>query len=281
MKIAGVQIESTDNFNENFKKCLKYIDISMEQDADVVVFPELSLSSWFPESINEKNFALAITIDSEEIRSFREIAKKNSIALVIPFFEKDSEIDMLFYNSVVFIDKDGLIKGHYRKIHLPLIPNWEEKYYFRPGDLGFPVFNTSIGKIGFQIGWDIFFPEVARILTLKGANLIISPTASAFSSQPRWIKVISANALINTVFICRINRVGVQGELEFYGGSFCVAPDGGLVSEPAGSKEGIILWDINFNDLFEVRRLFPFLKDRIEKEYLDLIGKSYREILGE
>jgi N-carbamoylputrescine amidase len=279
MKIAGIQIESSDDLQQNVDKCLKLIDLSVEQGANIVIFPELVLTSWFPESIDEKNFSLALTMGAEEISVFKKVAKHKNIAIVLPFFEKDSEIDMLFYNSVIFIDKDGKIKGHYRKIHLPLIPNWEEKYYFRPGDLGFPVFETSFGEVGFQLGWDVFFPEVSRILTLKGAKLIISPTASAFSSQPRWVKVMSSNALINTVFICRVNRVGKQGDLDFYGGSFCALPDGGLVTEPAGTKEGIVLWEINFNDLYEVRRLFPFLKDRIDKEYLEIVGKSFKEIL--
>ncbi len=275
MRIAGIQIECSENVEENIEKCFKFISIASEQEVDLIAFQELTFYPWFPESINEKNFSMAITVDSNVINKFKNIAKENNIAIVLAFFEKD----LNFYNSAIFIDKDGELKGHYRKVHLPLIPNWEEKYYFKPGDFGFPVFDTSIGKIGIQLGWDIFFPEVARILTLKGAEIIISPTASAFSSQPRWVKVITSNALTNTVYICRINRVGKIGDIEFYGGSFCAGPDGALISEPAGSQEGIVLWDIDINELLEVRRLFPFLKDRIEKEYIEIAGKTFKNIL--
>ena len=279
MKIAAVQLECSENIESNIEKCKNFINVAIENNPDIICFPELSFYHWFPDLIDNNNFNLAITLYSDTIKEFSYIAKEKQVVLIIPFFEKDSETEGLYYNSTVVIDKDGKIKGLYRKVHLPLIPNWEEKYYFAKGNLGFPVIETSVGKIGLQIGWDIFFPETARILALKGAQLIISPTASAFSSQPRWVKIITANALSNTVFICRINRVGKQGELDFYGGSFCAAPNGSLVSEPAGNSEGIVLWNINLNDLFEIRRLFPFLQDREEKEYLYIAGISYDDFL--
>ena len=279
MKIAAIQLELSKDITKNIEKCKKFIDVAMENLPDLICFPELTFNHWFPDLIDNNNFSFAITLYSETIREFCNIAKKNKIVIILPFFEKDSETEGLYYNSATVIDKDGKIKGLYRKVHLPLIPNWEEKYYFTQGNLGFPVIDTSIGKIGLQIGWDVFFPEVSRILTLNGAEIIISPTCSAFSSQPRWLKTITANALSNTVFICRVNRVGQQGELDFYGGSFCAAPNGSLIAEPAGKSEGIVLWDINIKDLLEIRRLFPFLKDRVEKEYLEIIGKSYNNFL--
>jgi N-carbamoylputrescine amidase len=278
MKIAAIQVAPSFNQKENIQKCLNYIDLAVEQGGKLILFPELCFSPWVAEIIDKANFKFAVTRESNEIFLFRQKAKENSVVIVLPFFEKDSLTDIC-YNSAIIIDVDGEIKGLYRKIHLPLIPHWEEKYYFKQGNLGFPVTETSIGKIGIQIGWDIFFPEVSRILTLKGAEIIVSPTASAFSSQPRWLKTITASAIVNTTFICRVNRVGRQRNIDFYGGSFCVMPDGALITEPAGVSEGIVLWSVNLNEIHEIRRLFPFLKDRVEKEYIELIGKSFENII--
>ena len=276
MKIAGIQVKCSDDIDKNFNQIMKYLKIAIEKDTKIICFQELSFYPWIPLEINDDNFSLAHSENDEIFAEIKKISKDSKSVIIIPFFEK-SEIHGNFYNSAMVIE-DGKIIGKYRKVHLPLIPGWEEKYYFKQGNLGFPVFETKYGKIGLMIGWDIFFPEVSRILTIKGAEIIFAPTASAFSSQPRWLKIIGANALMNTIFIARINRIGKEKDIEFYGGSFCFAPDGGLLSEPAGETEGIIFWEINYDDIFEVRRLFPFLKDRVEKEYLEIAGLDYNKI---
>ncbi len=276
MKIAGIQVKCSDDIDKNFNQIMKYLKIAIDKDTKIICFQELSFYPWIPLEINDDNFSLAHNENDEIFAEIKKISKDSESVIIIPFFEK-SEIHGNFYNSALVIE-DGKIIGKYRKVHLPLIPGWEEKYYFKQGNLGFPVFETKYGKIGLMIGWDIFFPEVSRILTIKGAEIIFAPTASAFSSQPRWLKIIGANALMNTVFIARVNRIGKEKDIEFYGGSFCFAPDGGLLSEPAGETEGIIFWEINYDDLFEVRRLFPFLKDRVEKEYLEIAGLDYNKI---
>ncbi len=278
MKIAGIQLKCGMDIEKNIKQGLKFLDLAIENEAKIICFQELSFYPWFPQEINDNYFDLACTIDDSIFDDFKNRAKQNNVIIILPFFEKD-DTKGIFFNSAILINTEGKIIGRYRKVHVPLIPYWEEKYYFKNGELGFPVFETNFCKIGIMIGWDVFFPEVSRILTLNGADIIFAPTASAFSSQPRWLKVIGANALMNTVFIARINRTGKEGELDFYGGSFCFSPDGGLVSEPAGEGEGIVLWNINLDDLFEVRRLFPFLKDRIEKEYLEIAGLKYSELV--
>ncbi len=280
MKIAAIQLECSTNFSDNVEKCKSFINIASDYAPDLICFPELAFYHWFPSLIDPYYLSFATPIISPLINDFQNIAKEKQVVLLLPFFEKDIASGV-YYNSATIIDKNGEIKGLYRKVHIPLIPNWEEKYYFKPGNLGFPVIDTSIGKIGIQLGWDVFFPEAARILTLKGADIIVSPTCSALSSQSRWLKVLTTSALINTVFICRINRVGKQGELEFYGGSFSVFPDGTLVSEPAGESESVVLWDINFNETSEARRVFPFLRDRREKEYTDIVGIPFESIIKE
>ena len=277
MKIAGIQIKCSKDIEENLKKTLNYLKIAIEKNAKIICLQELSIYPWIPLEVNEDNFSLSNYEDDELFNEIKDISEQGDSVIILPFFER-GEIYGNFYNSAVVI-QDGKIIGKYRKAHIPLIPGWEEKYYFKQGDLGFPVIETKYGKICIMIGWDVFFPEVSRILTVKGAEIIFAPTASAFSSQPRWLKIIGANALMNTVFIVRVNRVGRENDLHFYGGSFCFAPDGGLILEPAGDTEGIIFWEINYDDLYEVRRIFPFLKDRVEKEYFEIAGINLMEYL--
>ena len=278
MKIAGIQVKCSDDIEKNLKETIKYLNIAVEKDSKIICLQELSIYNWFPIDVNDDNFEIANRGNDKIFDEIKKISRDAGNVVILPFFER-GEIDGNFYNSCMVI-QDGEIIGKYRKVHLPLIPGWEEKYYFKVGDLGFPVFETKFGKIGIMLGWDVFFPEVSRILTIKGAEIIFAPTASAFSSQPRWLKIIGANALMNTVFIARINRVGKERDVDFYGGSFCFAPDGVLLSEPAGETEGIIFWEVNYDDLYEVRRLFPFLKDRIDKEYLEIAGLKYSDILS-
>ena len=175
-----------------------------------------------------------------------------------------------FYNSAVVIDAGGEILGVYRKVHVPQIPLWEEKFYFSPGNLGFPVFKSKFASIGIQICWDNFFPEGSRILAMKGAQIIFSPTGAAFASQSRWETVISSNAIANGVYIFRVNRVGSEEKQDFYGRSFCVSPEGELVDKPTGMKEGIAILDIDLRTIDEVRREWPFFKDRRPETYKEI-----------
>ena len=278
MKIAGIQFRAVKDLEKNVRTALSFIDIAIDKGAKIICLPELSIMPWIPYEKIEANFKYALNGDDPIFNEFKQMAKKNEVCLIVPFFEK-TEIKGVYYNSAMVINTKGRISGVYRKIHLPLIPYWEEKFYFKNGDVNFPVFKLDYCKIGVMIGWDVFFPEASRSLTLNGADIIFAPTASAFSSQPRWLNVISANALMNTVFIVRVNRVGEEGKLNFYGGSFCCNPDGSLISEPAGADEGIVLWDIDLNLLDEIRKLYPFLRDRNEKEYLKLVGIDYKNMV--
>jgi N-carbamoylputrescine amidase len=176
----------------------------------------------------------------------------------------------------VIIDAGGAILGSYRKSHVPQIPLWEERFYFAPGNHGFPIFETRFGVIGVQICWDNFFPEGSRILALKGAQIIFSPTAAAFASQKRWETVITANAITNGVYIFRVNRVGKEEKQDFYGMSFCVSPEGELLGPPTGMKEGIALIDIDLKQIQKVRKEWPFSKDRRPEVYGE-ICQEFRE----
>ena len=156
--------------------------------------------------------------------------------------------------------------GSYRKIHVPQIPLWEERYYFSSGNHGFPVFKTKFAPIGVQICWDNFFQR-DQIISIKGAKILFSPTAAAFASQRKWETVISSNAIANGVYIFRVNQVGSEEKQDFYGRSFCISPEGELLDKPTGMKDGIALIEIDLKNIDKTRKEWPFLRDRRPEVY--------------
>ncbi len=271
MKLAGIQIFCGEDKEKNLEKAIKFAQIASEKGAQIICFQELFTTHWFPKEMDRSHFSLAEKIDGPSMRRMQKLAKETEVVLVCPMFEKEGESS--FYNSAVVIDAGGEILGSYRKIHIPQIPLWEEKYYFSPGNLGFPIFETRFAVIGVQICWDNFFPEGSRILALKGAQIIFSPTAAAFASQKKWETVISGNAISNGVYLFRVNRVGSEERQDFYGRSFCMSPEGELLDEPTGMKEGIALIDIDLRRIDKVRKEWPFFKDRRPESYKEIINE--------
>jgi N-carbamoylputrescine amidase len=269
MKLAGIQISCSQEKGKNIEKAAKFARIACEKGAKIICFQELFTTHWFPREMNKSHFLLAEPIDGPSMTRMQTLAREYEVVLICPIFEKEEEN---FYNAAVVIDADGEILGCYRKVHVPQIPLWEEKYYFSPGNLGFPVFRTKFALIGVQICWDNFFPEGTRILALKGAQIIFSPTAAAFASQKKWETVISSNAISNGVYIFRVNRVGSEEKQDFYGMSFCVSPEGELLDKPTGMKEGIALVDIDLKMVDRVRKEWPFLKDRRPESYKEILA---------
>jgi N-carbamoylputrescine amidase len=268
LKLAGIQISCFEEKERNIEKAVKFVQIAVEKGAQIICFQELFTNPWFPKEMNKKHFSFAEKMDGPSITRMQKLAKEHEVVFVCPIFEMGEDG---FFNSAVIIDAGGEILGSYRKIHVPQIPLWEEKYYFLPGNLGFPVFRTKFGVIGVQICWDNFFPEGARILALKGAQIIFSPTAAAFASQKKWETVISSNATANGVYIFRVNRVGSEEKQDFYGRSFCVSPEGELLDKPTGMKEGIALIDVNLKEIENVRKEWPFFKDRRPEVYEEIL----------
>lgn len=268
LKIAGIQIIASEDKNKNLEKTKNLISLAADKDAKIICLPELFNIQWFPKDINPDNFKLAEDESGHTISFIKNIAREKKVVLICPIFEKDGEN---YYNTAFVINEHGEITGKYRKIHIPQLPLWEEKEYFKPGNLGFPIFVTKYAKIGIQICWDNFFPEGARILALKGAEIIFAPTASAFThSHAKWERTISANAHANGVFIFRANRIGKEDRQEFYGKSFCAGPDGEFVVKPSGQSEGIIIADINLKAIDMARRDWSFFKDRRPDQYGEL-----------
>ncbi|MDI7258300.1 MAG: nitrilase-related carbon-nitrogen hydrolase [Thermodesulfobacteriota bacterium] len=267
IKLAGIQISCGEEKERNVEKAVNFAQIAIERGANIICFQELFTTRWFPKEMNKSHFSLAEGIDGATILRMQKLAKEYGVALVCPIFEKEEKT---FYNSAVIIDAGGAILGSYRKVHVPQIPLWEEKYYFSPGNLGFPVFKTKFAVIGVQICWDNFFPEGSRILSLKGAQIIFSPTAAAFASQEKWRTVISSNATTNGVYIFRVNRVGSEEKQDFYGRSFCISPEGELMDKPTGMKEGIAFIDVDPKNIDSVRKEWPFLRDRRPNIYNEI-----------
>ncbi len=267
LRLAGIQFSCSEEKERNIEKALKFAKIAVEKGAKIICFQELFTTFWFPREMNRGYFSFAETIEGPSVTSMRKLSEESEVVIICPIFEKGEEG---FFNSAVVIDAGGEILGPYRKVHVPQIPLWEEKFYFAPGNLGFPVFKTKYAVIGVQICWDNFFPEGTRILALKGAQVIFSPTAAAFASQKKWETVISGNAISNGVYIFRVNRVGSEEKQDFYGRSFCVSPEGELIDKPTGMKEAIALIDVDLREIDRVRNEWTFLKDRRPEVYQEI-----------
>jgi len=274
IKLAGIQISCCEEKERNIEKAIKFARIAIEKGARFICFQELFSTHWFPREMNKDYFSLAERIDDLSITQMRKLAEEYEVVLICPIFERQ---DGSFYNSAIVIDAGGEILGSYRKIHVPQIPLWEERYYFSPGDHGFPVFRTKFAPIGVQICWDNFFPAGSRILALKGAKIIFSPTAAAFASQRKWETAISSNAIANGVYVFRVNRVGSEEKQDFYGRSFCISPEGELLDKPTGMKDSIALVEIDLKSVDMTRKEWPFLKDRRPERYQEILQVLERE----
>jgi len=267
IKLAGIQITCSEEKERNIEKAIRFTKIAIEKGAQIICFQELFTTHWFPREMNKRFFSLAERADGLTIDTMRRLAKEHGVVLICPIFEIEENS---FYNSAVVIDADGEILGSYRKIHVPQIPLWEERYYFSSGNHGFPVFETKFAPIGIQICWDNFFPEGSRILALKGAKILFSPTAAAFAPQRRWETVISSNAIANGVYIFRVNRVGSEEKQDFYGRSFCISPEGELLDKPTGMKDSIALIEVDLKNIDKTRKEWPFLRDRRPEVYKEI-----------
>ncbi|MDH4100797.1 MAG: acyltransferase [Nitrospirota bacterium] len=271
MKIAAIQMSCGPDVERNVKRAIEMAKLAAEKGARLAAFQELSVYPWFPAKKDDGAFAMAQGLDGAIIAEMKELARETGMVLVCPIFERDGDS---CYNSAVVIEKDSSVAGVYRKVHVPQVALWEEKYYFQPGNDAFPVFDTSCGRIGIQISWDNFFPEGSRILGLKGAQIVVAPTSAAFASQDRWLKVISANAITNGFFTLRANRVGREEHQSFYGASFCINPFGELVGEPAAERDTVYLVDIDLSLVDEAKRTLPFFQDRRPECYAEIVAAT-------
>jgi len=234
----------------------KNIRQAKEKGANLVIFPELSLTGYLNRDVA---YELAESIPGPSIHSLEEIAKKESIHIVFGMPEQSEKAHAVLYNTAVLLSPAGLI-GKYRKMYLPTHSVFEEKRYFRLGYEA-PVFETEMGKMGLTICYDIFFPEIPRLLRLKGAQLIICISASP-AVRSRFFEVFTAaRALENTVFLAYVNLVGVENGLQFWGGSRIIAPDGSILTKAKYDEEDLVIGTIDYADLERAEAFVPTLRD--------------------
>lgn len=249
--------------------------------AQVVCLPELFMTQYFCQREDHALFDLAEPIPGPTTQKLAEVAKQNKIALIASLFEKRAP--GVYHNTAAIFDSDGSMKGMYRKMHIPDDPLYYEKFYFTPGDLGYQAFNTAPGKIGTLVCWDQWYPEGARLTALKGANIIFYPTAIGWHPAEKaewgdaqydaWRTIQRAHSIANGVFVGVVNRVGhetgnVRGNevkgagLDFWGGSFISDPFGRVIAQASHDKEEILIGEVNTKLMEEIRRNWPFLRDR-------------------
>jgi N-carbamoylputrescine amidase len=270
LTIAGIQLTCGPDVKVNFAKALDLVRVAVERGAKIICFAECFAWPWFPRKGSEAQRALAEPIPGPMTQALQLVAEQAQAVLIAPMFETAD--DSAYYNTTVVVDANGHILGIYRKNHIPDLPNYQERFYFQPGNLGFPVFKTRYATIGVQTCWDNFFPEGARALALKGAQILFCPTAcSSPGSVTKWERAIMGHSVYNCLYAFRVNRIGTEGTMTFYGKSFCVDPNGDFVTEPAGAIEGVVLADLDLDRIKLVRGDWTFFLDRRPEIYSELV----------
>lgn len=257
-----------------------------EKGADLFCTQELFLTPYFcnTQDTEKFNYAQEIHADSPLIVRLCSLAAAAEMVLVASLFEKVSE--GLHYNTCTIIDADGSYLGKYRKSHIPQDPGFEEKFYFTPGDSGYPVWDTNAGKIGVLICWDQWFPEAARMMALAGADLLLYPTAIGWLAEEKeelgasqhhaWQTVMQGHAVANGLHLAAVNRIGTEDETEFWGQSFIANPYGEIIAKSSSDQEDVLIQEIDLQKQREFRRIWPFFRDRRIDTYGDLT-KRWRE----
>ncbi|MDH4122873.1 MAG: N-carbamoylputrescine amidase [Thermoplasmata archaeon] len=273
--IALVQMTMSTDTKNNVVNAKKAIMSAAKKNADLCILPELFTNRYVGQFEDVKSVLAQLPNHEPIIEEFKEISKDASIATVVPHVEiidNDSR-----YNSEVLIDRKGKIIAHYRKLHIPYGPGYHEDYYFKPGDQGYAVADLGRIKIGLGICWDQWFPEFSRILALKGAQLIVYPSAigseiavPSHDSHPSWEHVIRAQAIMNRVFVAAVNRVGKEEVIDFYGGSFVADPWGKVIKRASLTKPGIIIASLDLSQISNAISFFGFLETRRPDTYADL-----------
>ncbi len=257
-------------------KHLKLIDKAVKKGVQIVCLQEVFYGPYFPAEQEMKWYEAAekVSEDSATLKPMINIAKKNKMVMVIPIYEE--VMKGVYYNTSVVIDADGMILGTYRKTHIPqLKPGFWEKFYFKPGNSNYPVFDTKYAKIGVFTCYDRHFPECARILGLKGAEIVFNPSATvAGLSEYLWKIEQPAHAVFNQIFIGAVNRVGWEEPWrigEFYGQSYFCDPKGQIISMASRDKDEVLISDLNLDMILEVRNIWQYFRDRRPETYNSLI----------
>ena len=289
MKVALIQMSCTPNVEFNLQKLAKGIAQAAQRGAELVVLQELHNTPYFCQTENPDLFDLAEPIPGPSTDFFGTLARQFGVVIVTSLFERRAA--GLYHNTAVVIEKDGTIAGKYRKMHIPDDPAYYEKFYFTPGDLGFEPIDTSVGRLGVQVCWDQWYPEGARLMALRGADLLIYPTAIGYESsdtpeeqarqREAWTTVQRGHAVANGLPVIAVNRTGHESDpsgqthgIQFWGSSFVAGPQGEFLFRADIAEEVVAIVDIDLQRSENVRRWWPFLRDRRIEEFAPL-AKRY------
>lgn len=269
VKLGLIQTRSEGVPAKNLKKTVQKIREAAAKGAQIICLQELFLSDYFCQSCDTEFFNLTEAIPGPTTQALSKVAREKKVVIVASLFEKRAE--GVYHNTAAVIDADGKYLGKYRKMHIPDDPNFYEKFYFTPGDLGFKVFKTKYADIGVLICWDQWFPEAARLTALQGAQILFYPTAIGYSDLDKslakhqaqgWETVQRGHAVANEVFVAAVNRVGREKNITFWGNSFVADPFGDVIAKASTSQEETLIVECDFNQMKEIRHGWPFLRDR-------------------
>lgn len=288
MKTGIIQQHNTADKKYNMQRLAESIKALASEGAELIILQELHNSLYFCQVENVNNFDLAEPIPGPSTEFFGSLAKELGVVIVTSLFEKRAA--GLYHNTAAVIERDGTIAGKYRKMHIPDDPAYYEKFYFTPGDLGFHPIDTSVGRLGVLVCWDQWYPEAARLMALQGAEMLIYPTAIGFESSDEpaeqqrqreaWTTVQRGHAVANGLPVVAVNRVGhetdpsgMTGGIEFWGSSFVAGPQGELLYRASDHEEERKVIDIDLAHSEQVRRWWPFLRDRRIDKYTDIVKR--------
>ncbi len=291
LQIGIVQQHNTADTADNMHRLASSIEMLSHQGAQLIVLQELHNSLYFCQTEDVGQFELAEPIPGRSTDFFGELANRHHVVLVTSLFERRAP--GLYHNTAVVFDSDGHIAGKYRKMHIPDDPAYYEKFYFTPGDLGFHAIDTSVGRLGVMVCWDQWYPEAARLMALDGADLLIYPTAIGYESsdtpeeqqrqREAWTTVQRGHAVANGLPVVAVNRVGHESDpsgqtkgIDFWGSSFVAGPQGELIFRASADDEVATIVTIDLDHSEQVRRWWPFLRDRRIEEYAD-IQRRFRD----
>ena len=288
IKIGFIQQQNTAVSEDNMQRLSKSIADLAKQGAQLIVLQELHNSLYFCQVEDVNNFDWAEPIPGPSTQFYGQLAKQFGVVIVTSLFEKRAP--GLYHNTAVVIESDGTIAGKYRKMHIPDDPAYYEKFYFTPGDLGFHPITTSVGKLGVLVCWDQWYPEAARLMALQGAELLIYPTAIGYESsdtpdeqerqREAWTTIMCGHAVANGLPVVAVNRVGLEPDpsgntqgIQFWGSSFVAGPQGELLYRASNSDEENVIVPIDLQHSEQVRRWWPFLRDRRIDEYGNIVRR--------
>ena len=292
LKIGFLQQHNISDASVNIQRLSEGIADLATRGAQLIILQELHNSLYFCQVEDVNNFDLAEPIPGPSTDLYGELARQFGVVIITSLFEKRAP--GLYHNTAVVIEKDGTIAGKYRKMHIPDDPAYYEKFYFTPGDLGFRPIETSIGKLGVLVCWDQWYPEAARLMALQGAEILIYPTAIGYESsdtpdeqerqREAWTTVMRGHAVANGLPVIAVNRVGHEPDpsgqtkgIRFWGSSFVAGPQGELLYRASNDKEERIVVSIDMHHSEQVRRWWPFLRDRRIDSYTDITRRFIDE----